>query len=132
MGIVISVANQKGSVGKTTSCVNLAAALAAQRKRVLLIDTDPQGNSTSGLGIDKKSLDLSTYDLLLGNQEAAGQAIIKARPYLDVLPSHIDLAGAEIELVDMKGREGRMAALLEPLKDDYAIVLSDCPLSLCL
>ena len=77
MGIVIAVANQKGGVGKTTSCVNLAAALAAQRKRVLLIDTDPQGNSTSGLGIDKKSLDLSTYDLLLGNQEAAGQAIIK-------------------------------------------------------
>ncbi|HZK42640.1 MAG TPA: AAA family ATPase, partial [Clostridia bacterium] len=130
MGIVIAVANQKGGVGKTTSCVNLAAALAAQRKRVLLIDTDPQGNSTSGLGIDKKSLDLSTYDLLLGNREAAGQAIIKARPYLDVLPSHIDLAGAEIELVDMKGREGRMADLLAPLKDDYAMVLIDCPPSL--
>ena len=117
MGIVIAVANQKGGVGKTTTCVNLAAALAAQGKRVLLVDTDPQGNSTSGMGLDKKALAHSTYDLLLGNLQEGTEAIVKARPHLDVLPSNMNLAGAEIELVDMKGRERRMEALLAPLKE---------------
>lgn len=130
MGIVIAVANQKGGVGKTTSCVNLAAALASQGKRVLLVDTDPQGNSTSGMGLDKKALSRSTYDLLLGNLQEGTEAIVKARPHLDILPSNMNLAGAEIELVDMKGRERRMETLLAPLKDHYATILIDCPPSL--
>lgn len=130
MGIVIAVANQKGGVGKTTTCVNLAAALAAQGKRVLLVDTDPQGNSTSGMGLDKKALAHSTYDLLLGNLQEGTEVVVKARPHLDVLPSNMNLAGAEIELVDMKGRERRMEALLAPLKDRYATILIDCPPSL--
>lgn len=130
MGIVIAVANQKGGVGKTTSCINLAAALAEQKKRVLLIDADPQGNSTSGVGVDKKSLAYSTYDLLVGNTDDPDQVLVRARPQLDLLPSHINLAGAEIDLVEMKSRERRMAEVLKELAPRYDITLIDCPPSL--
>lgn len=130
MGIVIAVANQKGGVGKTTSCVNLAAALAAQGKKVLLVDADPQGNTTSGLGVDKKALAFSTYDLLVNKTGEGEEGLVKARLNLDLLPSNINLAGAEIELVDLKGRERRLADVLRPLKANYHYILIDCPPSL--
>ncbi len=130
MGMVIAVANQKGGVGKTTSCVNLAAALADLKKRVLVVDADPQGNTTSGFGVDKKGLQLSVYNTLVEDNPDPDQALMKARPHLDLLPSHINLAGAEVELVALPGRERRMATVLRTLKDRYDYVLIDCPPSL--
>lgn len=130
MGIVMAVANQKGGVGKTTSCVNLAAALALQGKRLLLVDADPQGNSTSGIGVDKKKLSYSTYDLLVGNTDDIGRVLIKARPNFDLLPSNINLAGAEIELVSIPNRERRLKDVLDVIKGRYDIVMIDCPPSL--
>ncbi|NLG29578.1 MAG: ParA family protein, partial [Clostridiaceae bacterium] len=130
MGIVMAVANQKGGVGKTTSCVNLAAALALQGKRLLLVDADPQGNSTSGIGVDKKKLSYSTYDLLVGNTDDIGRVLIKARPNFDLLPSNINLAGAEIELVSIPNRERRLKDVLDAIKARYDIVMIDCPPSL--
>ncbi|NLB27946.1 MAG: ParA family protein [Clostridiaceae bacterium] len=130
MGIVIAVANQKGGVGKTTSCVNLAAALAGQNKKVLLVDADPQGNSTSGVGVDKKAIQWSTYDLLVGNTTDIKGAIVSARDFFDLLPSNINLAGAEVELVNLSNRERRLAGIISQLKDHYDYILIDCPPSL--
>lgn len=127
MGKIIAVVNQKGGVGKTTTCVNLAYALHLRNKRVLLCDCDPQGNSTSGLGIDKNT-ELTTYDVLM-NDEPAENAIVKT-PYCSLIPANKQLSGALIELVSTIGREYVLKDALEPIKDKYDYIFIDCPPSL--
>lgn len=130
MGRIIAVANQKGGVGKTTTTVNLGASLAALGKRVLTVDIDPQGNTTSGLGIDKRRLERSVYDVLIEGTTAAEAIVPTQVQGLRVLPSTIDLAGAEIELVPAISRETKLKRALEPLREIYDFILIDCPPSL--
>ena len=129
MGKVISVANQKGGVGKTTTTVNLSTILAKKGKKVLLIDTDPQGNATSGLGITKE-VELSVYDVLVGDTEINETIQETAIKNLKVCPSNISLAGAEVQLVSMMSREQRLKTKLDIIKNDYDYILIDCPPSL--
>ena len=129
MGKVISVANQKGGVRKTTTTVNLSTLLAKKGKKVLLIDTDPQGNATSGLGITKE-LELSVYDILVGDTTFEETVQDTAVKNLKICPSNISLAGAEVELVSMMSREQRLKVKLDEVKDQYDYVLIDCPPSL--
>lgn len=129
MGKVISVANQKGGVGKTTTTVNLSTLLAKKGKKVLLIDADPQGNATSGLGITK-DIELSVYDILVGDTEFDQTVQESAIKNLKVCPSNISLAGAEVELVSMLSREQRLKTKLDVVKDQYDYILIDCPPSL--
>jgi chromosome partitioning protein len=126
----VSLANQKGGVGKSTTAINLAASLAFQSHRVLLVDLDPQGNATSGLGIDRSSIDLSIYDVLL--KEADLEEAIEPTSVRDlfVIPATIDLAGAEIELVSQFSRENRLKTAISGLDQDFDVVLIDCPPSL--
>jgi len=130
MGDVIAVANQKGGVGKTTTNINLSACLAQAGCRVLTVDIDPQGNSTSGLGIDKKLTKFTTYDVLLGQCYLQQAIIPTAVKNLDIIPSNIDLAGAEIELVDFERREYLLKDALNEVRYIYDYILIDCPPSL--
>lgn len=127
---IIAFANQKGGVGKTTSAVNIASSLAAKKYSVLLVDCDPQGNATSGLGIRKKSSSGSVYDVIIGRSKTADMVCSTTVKNLSVLPSNMDLVGAEIELIDMADREARLRAALEQVRDSYDFIIIDCPPSL--
>lgn len=131
MARIIAIANQKGGVGKTTTAVNLAAALAGTPKRVLLVDLDAQGNATMGSGVDKRELAASTCDVLL-EELHADQAIVKTEEGYDLLPGNADLTAAEIELMDEDGREQRLKRALDPLRGRYDYIIIDCPPALSL
>lgn len=130
MGKIIAVVNQKGGVGKTTTTVNLASAIGSSGKKVLLVDIDPQGNATSGMGVDKRQRSVSTYELLIGTAESPEVVVATAYQGVDILPSSMQLAGAEIEMVDLPRRESRLKAALAPLRDTYDYLFIDCPPSL--
>lgn len=128
MGRILAVVNQKGGVGKTTTAVNLAAALTDLGLRVLVCDFDPQANATSGLGVDKRKTKASTYDMII-NDVPAENAVVHTK-FADVLPSSADLAGAGVELIDETGREQKLKKALAPLRDRYDVIFIDCPPSL--
>jgi chromosome partitioning protein len=131
MARIIAIANQKGGVGKTTTAVNLAAALAQVPRRVLLVDMDPQGNATMSSGVDKRELEHSALEVVLGECEAR-TAIVKSAEGYDLLPGNIDLTAAEIQLMDMAGREQRLKDALATVRGDYDYIIIDCPPSLSL
>lgn len=130
MGKSIAIFNQKGGVGKTTTNINLAACLALRGKKILVIDIDPQGNTTSGLGIAKKGLPYTSYDLLVTDVDPVATIMKTNFKNLDIIPASVDLAGAEIELVNIKGRERRLKYALDQIRSAYDYILIDCPPSL--
>ena len=130
MGKIISVSNQKGGVGKTTTALSLSAALGVLEKKVLLIDMDPQSNATSGLGVDSNEATLSSYDLIIGNAKASNIVIKTSSPNLDLIPAKIDLVGLEIEIVNESSREYLLKNALEKIKEKYDFIIIDCPPSL--
>ena len=127
LGRVIAIANQKGGVGKTTTAINLAASLAHTTRKILLVDCDPQANSTSGLGLLLDSAGPTLYDLLIGDRQAASVRISTEVNNLDVIPASRDLVGANVELVDAEGRETRLRDKIDTIRNDYHYVLLDCP-----
>ena len=131
MGKAIAIFNQKGGVGKTTTNINLAACLALKGKKVLVLDIDPQGNTTSGLGISKRSLDATSYDLLVVDGIDPYTTIYSTKvKNMDIIPASVDLSGAEIELVELEGREKRLKRALDTVRDGYDYIFVDCPPSL--
>ena len=130
MAKIIAITNQKGGVGKTTTSVNLAASLAATKRRVLLIDLDPQGNATMGSGVDKRTVTASVYDVLVEERDIASTAVPAGQAGFNLLPANDDLTGAEIALLDLPQREQRLRRALEAVHRDYDYVLIDCPPSL--
>ena len=130
MGKIIGIANQKGGVGKTTTTVNLAASLAAMEFKTLIVDADPQANSTSGLGLNPKEIEYSIYDCMLEGVDAKEHIQKTDVDFLDIMPSNIDLVGAEVELVDLENRETRMKDTILKIKDDYDFIIIDCSPSL--
>ena len=130
MGRIIAIANQKGGVGKTTTAINLSACLAESGQKVLTVDFDPQGNATSGLGIEKGEIDKTVYDLLVGECDIEECLISNMQENLDLLPSNVDLAGAEIELLEIENKESLLKTYLSKIQNNYDFIIIDCPPSL--